>query len=117
MTYLYLIYSETNHIHYRAYFANESRQKKLVIEIPIGNKELFEKYIESSIEDLFPEKESYSYGYYTEDGIEFISMNIMKFPTKRVKGYRKYWCASELKDVGYVDFVPEIFLDKPDKTR
>ena len=41
----------------------------------------------------------------------------MKFPTKRVKGYRKYWCASELKDVGYVDFIPETFLDKPDKTR
>ena len=76
-----------------------------------NEEDIVEKY-KNKKENLSPELKEYSYGYYTEDGKTHIPMHIMKFPNKIVKGYRRYWCAENLQEAGYVDFVPETFIKR-----
>ena len=110
MSYLTLLHIENNTIQFRLYYTNVNRKKKLVIET--NKEEIVEKYKNKQMRDLSPELKEYSYGYYTEDGKKHIPMHIMRFPNKIVKGYRKYWCAENLEEAGYVDFVPETFIKR-----
>ena len=80
----------------------------MIIETP--SEDIFERYKQKDMEDFSPELTEYSYGYYTEDDKKYIPMHIMRFQNRVVKGYRRYWCAENLEETGYVDFVPETFI-------